>query len=197
MQSTTLSVFVTAGIRKMKRFLQLTMNNRMNLHSCDVSPTKHTDRSWSHNGEAAARLRIEKVSSSGENVWCSKLYSTNCKQPRKLSLWCHKSSCLRDLKLRCLWTIKYKVELEGVFHFILSSRRKCTCGNGRLRTSLCFAVGLPPSASLESSGLLKLKMSRTSLSQHVLGHAQLRPNVMMCIQRMIHGQYKSSLQSDF
>ena len=57
-----------------------------------------------------------------------------------------------------------------------------------------------PSSSLSgisSSGLLKLKMSITSLSQHVLGHAQLRPNVMMCIQRMIHGQFKSSLQSDF
>ena len=53
-----------------------------------------------------------------------------------------------------------------------------------------------PSSLPQSSGLLKLKMSRTSLSQHVLGHAQLRPNVMMCIQRMIHGQFKSSLQSD-
>ena len=63
-------------------------------------------------------------------------------------------------------TIKYKVELEGVFHFILSGRRKCTCGNGRLRTSLCFAVGLPPSAaSLESSGLLKLKMHTSVLDQ--------------------------------
>ena len=149
MQSTTLSVFVPLQEFRKWRDFYSTMNNRMNLHSssnsmyyCDVSPTKHTDRSWSHNGEAAARLRIEKVSSSGENVWCSKLYSTNCKQPRKLSLWCHKSSCLRDLKLRCLWTIKYKVELEGVFHFILSGRRKCTCGIGRLRTSLCFAVGL-------------------------------------------------------